>query len=615
METEGRLLCYVAEIEHKGTIDGDADMTRMYGCRCVFDTVVFLPMACLLILLSGCIHYMPQTYTPSDSLSNLGEDRIKVQVGHFENKLGLHSDSAVSILDSGDEIHLEQPVSTYVRDALFAELKHANFLVGRGDITVSGDIHALGMSPIPANMQARLIALEKRGAGSLFAVQQGDNQHDRTTITFRIHSRTDDRILFEQTYSSSTSVTTLHNWPELTALSLQECIVSFLNDATERGILSPDRFSTVAGDSGPAVIPLAPDGLRMESAAKSGTAAQSGMSVASGQLFVDAEPKDASIKILNILPPFSQGMSLESGSYHLEVSAPGYKVWRDWVALAPGETNTVRTRLTAEYPEPVTASAAPLAPPEIWLFSIGISDFTDETLKLQYASSDARNFYKFFRSASGAMLPKTQAVLLIDEAASRRSVIQALVRMVKQANENDLIVIFLATHGLPDPDTGEINFIMHDTSLDNLVGSGLSHSDLDRIIQRSRASKVLFIVDACHSGGLGAGSLVARRGLKSSEVNSLISRLAEASDGTAVLSASSSNEMSLEGEDWSGGVFTYYMIGGLRGRADSDQDQIVTLRELFDYVYEKVPAATDGQQHPELKGRFSNDLPLVEVNP
>ena len=82
------------------------------------------------------------------------------------------------------------------------------------------------------------------------------------------------------------------------------------------------------------------------------------------------------------------------------------------------------------------------------------------------------------------MVPKTQAVLLINEAASRRNVIRSLVRTVKQANKKDLIIIFFATHGMPDPDTGELNFIMHDTVLDNLVGSGLSHSDVNRIIQR-----------------------------------------------------------------------------------------------------------------------------------
>ena len=95
----------------------------------------------------------------------------------------------------------------------------------------------------------------------------------------------------------------------------------------------------------------------------------------------------------------------------------------------------------------------------------------------------------------------------------------------------------------------------------------------------------------------------------------MVGKLAEAADGVSVLSASSANEMSAEGEQWNGGIFTYYILGGLRGRADTDKDQIVTIRELFDYVYSKVSEASQGQQHPELKGQFSNDLPLVEVNP
>jgi len=255
------------------------------------------------------------------------------------------------------------------------------------------------------------------------------------------------------------------------------------------------------------------------------------------------------------------------------------------------------------------------SPPKIWLFSIGISEFKDKSMNLNYAMTDAKNFYRHFRSDSGGMLPKSQTVLLINKAATRAKVLQTLVRMVKQAHEKDLVIIFFATHGLPDADTGEINFLMHDTDPGNLIATGLSHRDINSAISRSRAKKILFIVDACHSGGLGTGKMLAQRGIKVSEVNRMISLLSSASDGISVLSASSSNEMSFEDEKWNGGVFTYYLIGGLKGRADKNQDQIVTLRELYDYVYDKVPIATKGKQHPELKGQFSNELPLIEVNP
>ncbi len=276
-------------------------------------------------------------------------------------------------------------------------------------------------------------------------------------------------------------------------------------------------------------------------------------------------------------------------------------------------------------PSPQPTDTRPLPPPQpapspqilpkIWLFAIGISKFQDATLNLSYAASDASSFYEFFRSDKGARLPKTQATLLVNSAATRAEVIQSLTQAVKIASERDLVVIFLATHGLPDSDTGEINFLMHDTDINNLVATGLSHSDLSRIIERSRSKKILFIVDACHSGELGAGRLLASRGITFSEVNRLLSMLAKASDGIAMLTASSSNEASFEGDQWNGGVFTYYLLAGLSGRADFNKDQIVTLREAFDYLYQTVPQATQGKQHPELKGQFSNELPLVEVNP
>jgi hypothetical protein len=279
---------------------------------------------------------------------------------------------------------------------------------------------------------------------------------------------------------------------------------------------------------------------------------------------------------------------------------------------SPSESPVLFVGETEDKPEP----PPPLStPPKIWLFAIGISKFRDLTLNLNYAASDASSFYEFFRSDKGARLPKTQTTLLVNSAATRAEVIQSLTQTVKIASEKDLVVIFLATHGLPDTDTGEINFLMHDTDVNNLVATGLSHSDLSRIIERSRAKKILFIVDACHSGELGAGNLLAKRGITFSEVNRLLTMLAKASDGVAMLTASSSNEASFEGDQWNGGVFTYYLLAGLSGRADFNKDQIVTLREAFDYLYQTVPSATQGRQHPELNGRYANELPLVEVNP
>jgi formylglycine-generating enzyme required for sulfatase activity len=60
----------------------------------------------------------------------------------------------------------------------------------------------------------------------------------------------------------------------------------------------------------------------------------------SARLFVNAQPAPSTIRILNIKPPFRQGIELEPGRYYLEVSADGFKTAGRWVNLAAGEDHT-----------------------------------------------------------------------------------------------------------------------------------------------------------------------------------------------------------------------------------------------------------------------------------
>ena len=67
----------------------------------------------------------------------------------------------------------------------------------------------------------------------------------------------------------------------------------------------------------------------------------------SGNLFVDTVPSNATIRILNIKPKFYQGIELDPGKYHVEVSASGYKTKKKWVELSAGEDENINIRLDA----------------------------------------------------------------------------------------------------------------------------------------------------------------------------------------------------------------------------------------------------------------------------
>ena len=65
-----------------------------------------------------------------------------------------------------------------------------------------------------------------------------------------------------------------------------------------------------------------------------------------GRLSVVTDPEGARVRILNIRPPFYQGMELNSGKYHVEVSAAGYGTKSQWITLEPGEDKTIDIRLS-----------------------------------------------------------------------------------------------------------------------------------------------------------------------------------------------------------------------------------------------------------------------------
>ena len=76
-----------------------------------------------------------------------------------------------------------------------------------------------------------------------------------------------------------------------------------------------------------------------------------------GSLTVYTSPADTRIRILNIAPKFEQGMALDAGRYHVEVSANGYQTHDEWIDLALGEDKNLDIRLEPMPAKPVVQPA------------------------------------------------------------------------------------------------------------------------------------------------------------------------------------------------------------------------------------------------------------------
>jgi uncharacterized caspase-like protein len=122
---------------------------------------------------------------------------------------------------------------------------------------------------------------------------------------------------------------------------------------------------------------------------------------------------------------------------------------------------------------------------------------------------------------------------------------------------------------------------------------------------------VITVADTCHSYGFSG----ARAGDAGQNGSNLINQYLERYAGKgerAVITASDISESSFEDTRWGEGhgVFTYFLLKGLKGEADKNHDGVVTAGELFAYLRQVVPEATNGKQNPRAMQGLASGLPI-----
>jgi hypothetical protein len=258
-------------------------------------------------------------------------------------------------------------------------------------------------------------------------------------------------------------------------------------------------------------------------------------------------------------------------------------------------------------------TAHTIAAPRIdkrWAVVVGVGEYRSEDIPdLEFAAADARAVKDFLESDAAG--PFDDVLYLENEAATGSAMREALFVFLQQADWDDLVVIYYAGHGAPDPGRPDNLYLLPtDAELGSLAATGFPMWDVKTALRRQiAAERVLVIADACHSAGTADGELVGAAG--SNPIAGGFQGLFTPSR-RLMITAADTNEYSLEDARWGGhGVFTHFLLEGLRGEGDLDQDGIVTFTELFDHVSSNVRSATDGRQNPQRSGL--GDIPLAVV--
>ncbi len=243
--------------------------------------------------------------------------------------------------------------------------------------------------------------------------------------------------------------------------------------------------------------------------------------------------------------------------------------------------------------------------PKIYAVIVGISKYQNPQFNLNYADADAKLFYDFLRSSYAGSVPENQIKLLLNEEATRPNIVKWIKKIFEESSKEDLIIFYFAGHGWAEGQT--MYFLSSEVELDNLIGTAVSQDDVEKSFKYAKARRAIMIADACHAGATKISFGTAR---DIDIRNRLLLEIAQASEGLSLITAAGSNQQSKEDSKWGGGhgVFTYYFVNGLKGEADADQNKIITLQEVFNYVETKVKEETKGAQRPDYDGPM--DLPL-----
>ncbi len=178
----------------------------------------------------------------------------------------------------------------------------------------------------------------------------------------------------------------------------------------------------------------------------------------------------------------------------------------------------------------------------------------------------------------------------------------------QQAGPKDVAFVYFAGHGAAEldaesdePDKLSKYLLPVEADLSNLYATALPMSEVADLLRKIKARTLIVILDACFSGSAGGRAVVAASNRADSVIapNFLVKGTGQ---GRVILSASGPNEAAQEVDELNHGVFTFYLLEGLSGKADSQPDGQVDLLELVNWVTEQVRGKTGGKQKPGLWG-------------
>jgi len=262
----------------------------------------------------------------------------------------------------------------------------------------------------------------------------------------------------------------------------------------------------------------------------------------------------------------------------------------------------------------------------LFIVSLGVSTYQNQNYNLDYAAKDAEDVNALF--ATNTHFKNVNQKVLLNKDVTRENII-SLKEFLSQANRNDVVIFFIAGHGVLNKN---LDYYFCTYNMDFLAPEkfGITYSELEVLFDGIKAIRKLLIMDTCHSGEVDKDdveeiafvnsensdisfrntntttTIRETQGLQKTNeaVKEMFNDLRRGT-GATVISSAGGAEYAMESDEWKNGLFTYCLLEGITTKnADADKNGEIMLSELQNYISVKVAELSKGRQMPT--SRFEN---------
>jgi len=253
---------------------------------------------------------------------------------------------------------------------------------------------------------------------------------------------------------------------------------------------------------------------------------------------------------------------------------------------------------------------------------IGINRFNDSKIRnLKYCRADAEELVALITDRRYLPYDQVQARILVDKDATLDKVRYELNALAKKAAYQDTVIVYFSAHGIQQ-DNGQAYWVLNDSIVDRnayngrrlriIPGTALGQLEISQILNRIKARRLVVFVDSCYS----AATVISYPRGRNYFTPVVRDPFAEfKGKGHIILTASEGTQQAVELPDKGHSAFTYYLIEGLKGAADSKKDNVVELWEIWRYLKKKVTDAAklhNVEQNPTISSRhLTHAFPLT----